>query len=55
MGYKKGDFSCKYLGIALEKGTKSSKVWHNTLEKLDNKLSYWKDKWLTKAGKCTKN
>ena len=54
MGYKKGSFPCKYLGIALEKGSKSSKVWYNTMEKLDNKLSYWKEKWLTKASKFTK-
>ena len=54
MGYKKGAFPCKYLGIALEKGTKAGKVWDNTLEKLDNKLCSWKDRWLTKAGKCTK-
>ena len=38
MGYKKGVFPCKYLGIALEKGTKSGKVWDNTHEKLDSKL-----------------
>ena len=54
MGFKKGAFPCKYLSIAIEKGTKSSKVWDNTLEKLDSKLWCWKDRWLTKARKCTK-
>ena len=46
MGYKKGVFPCKYLGIALEKGSKLSKIWCNTLKKMDAKLSCWKDKWL---------
>ena len=54
LGYKKGRFPCKYLGIALEKGTKSNKVWSNTIEKMDAKLGCWKDRWLSKAGKCTK-
>lgn len=54
MGYKKGLFPCKYLRIALEKSLKSSKVWSNTLEKLDTRLGCWKDKWLTKAGKSIK-
>jgi mannosylglycoprotein endo-beta-mannosidase len=27
MGFKKGQFPCKYLGIALEKGANSSKIW----------------------------
>lgn len=27
MGFKKGSFPCKYLGIELEKGNKSNKVW----------------------------
>ena len=54
MGYKKGSFPCKYLGIDLEKCSKSSKVWHNTLNKLEAKIGNWKDKWLTKAGKSVK-
>ena len=36
IGYKKGVFPCKYLGIELEKSIKSSKVWNNTLEKIGN-------------------
>ena len=54
MGFKKGTFQCNYLGIALDKGLKLGKMWDNTLEKLDSKLCSWKDRWLTKAGKCTK-
>lgn len=54
MGYKKGHFPCKYLIIDLEKGVKSSKVWHNTFKKLDARIRSWKDKWLSKVGKATK-
>lgn len=42
------------MGIALEKGSKSGKVWDNTLKKMDSKLSSLKDRWLTKASKCAK-
>ena len=54
LGFKKGEFPCKYLGIDLENGNKSHKVWHKVLYKLDSKIGIWKDKWLTKAGKITK-
>ena len=54
MGYKKGSFPCKYLGIELEKGNKSNKVWHSFLNKLDAQIGGWQDKWLTKARKISK-
>jgi ribonuclease HI len=54
LGFKKGQFPGKYLGIALEKGANSSKIWQNTIEKVDARIGSWKDKWLSKAGKCTK-
>lgn len=54
MGYNKGRFPCKYLGIALEEGSKSSKVCLDTLDKLDKRIGSWKDKWLSKARKTTK-
>lgn len=54
MGYKKGKFPCKYLGIELEKGSRSNKAWHNTFNKLDSQIGGWKDKWFTKVGKVTK-
>ena len=54
MGYKKGSFPCKYLGIDLDKSSKSSKVWHNTMDKMEVKIGNWKDRWLTKAGKSIK-
>ena len=54
IGYKKGVFLCKYLGIELEKSIKSSKVWNNTFEKMETKIESWKDKWLSKVGKSIK-
>ena len=54
MGFKKGNFPCKYLGIELENGNKHNKVWIQILKKLDSKIGGWKDKWLTKVGKTTK-
>ena len=54
MGYKKSSFPCKYLGIDLETKANSRKIWHSTLEKMENRIDNWKDKWLTKAGKSIK-
>ena len=54
MGYKIGTFLYKYLGIELEKGSKTNKGWHSILERMDKKIGGWKDKWLTKVGKTTK-
>ena len=54
MGYKRGTFPCKYLGIEIEKCSKTNKGSHNILERMDKKIGGWKDKWLTKAGKVTK-
>lgn len=54
MGYEKGVFPCKYLSIDLEKSTKSRKVWHNTLGKMEARIGSWKDKWLLKVRKSIK-
>ena len=54
IGYKKGLFPCKYLGISLEKGLKLDKVWLESLEKVDNHIGSCKYKWLSKASKITK-
>ena len=54
MGYKKGEFPCKYLGIELGKEGRSCKNWNKVIDKLDSKMSDWKGKWLTKAGKRIK-
>lgn len=54
LGYKRGAFPCKYLGIELEKGSKTNKGWHNILDRMDKKIGRWKDKWLKKMGKVIK-
>ena len=54
MGFKKGNFPCKYLGIELENGNKHNKVWSHILKRLDIRIGGWKDKWLTKVGKKPK-
>lgn len=38
MGYKKGYFPYKYLGIQIDKHTKDGKIWEPILEKLDKKI-----------------
>ena len=37
MGYKKAQFPCKYLGISLEKGSKSKQIWIDTMGKMDGR------------------
>ena len=54
MGYNKGMFPCKYLGISLEKNSRYRKVWQDTIEKVDKRVGSWKNRWLSKAGKITK-
>ena len=54
MGYKRGTFPCNYLGIEIEKGSKTNKEWHNILDRMDKRIGGWKDKWITIAGKFTK-
>ena len=54
MGYKKGVFPSKYLGIDLENVRNSCKVWQNVLDKVDSRLGGWKDRWLSKVGKSIK-
>lgn len=54
MGFKKGSFPCKYLGIQIEKRSRGSKSWNPILEIIDKKIENWKGKWLTKVGRVTK-
>ena len=44
----------KYLGIFLDKGSKSNPGWEHILGKIDNQTESWKGRWLTKAGRTTK-
>ena len=41
MGYKKGTFSCKYLGMTIEKGAHSFKSLDTIITKLDSKINSW--------------
>lgn len=38
MGYIKGTYHCKYLGIQLEKGVKDSKTWNPIFKKMNKKI-----------------
>lgn len=49
MGFRKGNFPCKYLGIPIDKDTRSRKVWETLLTKIDTKMENWKGKWLSNA------
>lgn len=53
LGYRKGNLPCKYLGLPLDKGQRSKKLWDNILSKVDKKVASWKNKWLSMAGKAT--
>lgn len=51
--YKIGELPCKYLGLPLDKGIRSSKLWDQMVSKITNRISSWKGKWLSSAGKAT--
>lgn len=53
LGYKIGKLPCKYLGLPLDKGRRSNRLWDNKLSKVDKKFSSWKNKWLSMTGKTT--
>ena len=50
LGYRKGSFPYKYLGIPLDKEIKSNKSWQHTLDKLNAKMDNWKSRWLSSMG-----
>ena len=54
LGFKKGKFPFKYLGIYLDKNNYSNPSWEHNLKKIDNQTESWKGRWLTKAGRMTK-
>lgn len=39
MGYRKGKFPCKYLGIQIEKGTSNRNTSEPILDKLEKKTN----------------
>lgn len=53
LGYKKGHLPLKYLGMSLDKGNKSNKLWDPLIEKVRKKLASWKALWLTGASRLT--
>ncbi|GLJ40989.1 hypothetical protein SUGI_0848590 [Cryptomeria japonica] len=50
---KQGLLPCKYLGIPLDKGRRSSKLWDNLVEKIKSRINTWKGRWLSFAGRAT--
>lgn len=53
LGYKIGHLPISYLGMPLDKGIKTNKLWDPLIEKVRKKLSSWKTLWLTGAGRLT--
>lgn len=51
--FNKGIMLCKYLGIPLDKGCRSSNLWDQIISKIKNRISSWSGKWLSSAGKAT--
>lgn len=45
-GCKLGYLPIKYLGIPLRLGIPKRKLWDTVMERIDKKLSSWKDKYL---------
>ena len=54
LGFNKGKFPFRYLGIYLDKNKQTNSGWEHILRKIDNQTESWKDRWLTKAGRATK-
>ena len=54
LGFNKGKFSFRYLGIYLDKNKQSNLGWEHILRTIDNQTESWKDRWLTKVGRATK-
>lgn len=51
--FNEGEPPCKYLGLPLDKGTRSSSLWNQVVSKITNIISSWKGKWLSSTGKAT--
>lgn len=50
--FNKGIMPCKYLGIPLDKGCRSSNLWDQIIAKIKNRISSWSGKWLSSTGKA---
>ncbi|GLJ31641.1 hypothetical protein SUGI_0635650 [Cryptomeria japonica] len=53
LGFKVGKLPCIYLGLPLDKGVRSNKLWDPLKERMESRLSSWKGKWLSWAGRLT--
>ncbi|XP_015939159.1 uncharacterized protein LOC107464715 [Arachis duranensis] len=51
LGCKQAVLPVRYLGISLGANPRMVKTWKLTIDKVEEKLSLWKSKVLTKAGK----
>lgn len=50
---KAGELPCKYLGLPIDKGTRSSNLWNQVVTKITNRISSWRGKWLSSTGKAS--
>lgn len=50
---KSGLLPCKYLGIPLDKGSRSSKLWDHLVDKIKYRINTWKGRWLSSVGRET--
>lgn len=53
LGFKKGQLPCKYLGLPLAKGIQSGGIWNSLFERFKERLSSWKNRWLSWARRLT--
>lgn len=51
--FRAGELPCKYLGLPIDKGTRSSSLWNQVVTKITNRISSWKGKWISSTGKAT--
>lgn len=51
LGCSSGKLPLKYLGIPLEANPKRIGTWKPNIEKIEKKLSLWKSRFISKAGK----
>ncbi|GLJ14706.1 hypothetical protein SUGI_0238400 [Cryptomeria japonica] len=51
--FKKGMFPCKYLGLSMDRGVRVNRLWEPVKEKIKQRVSSWKGKWLSNVGRAT--
>ncbi|XP_059073157.1 uncharacterized protein LOC131873980 [Cryptomeria japonica] len=53
LGIKVSELPIKYLGIRIKKGCRQSQIWEDVLKSCSAKTEFWKNRWLTQAGRLT--